>query len=104
MISEGRRSATEVASLIENLESLDPKKVERGMVYVRNLFSGKNVSMSLLYLSPSAKIEKHMHNEESEIYEEVDGNCIEVCNKGESHSLENSSTDKWLVIFSVKRK
>ena len=37
-------------------------------------------------------------------YEEVDGDCVEVCNKGESHYLENSSTDKWLVIFSVKRK
>lgn len=39
MISEGRRSATEVAGLIEKLESFDPKKVERGTVYVRDLFS-----------------------------------------------------------------
>ena len=98
MISEGRRSATEVAGLIEKLESFDPKKVERGTVYVRDL------SMSLLYLSPSAKIKRHTHNAESETYEEVDGDCVEVCNKGESHYLENSSTDKWLVIFSVKRK
>lgn len=104
MISEGRRSATEVAGLIEKLESFDPQKVERGTVYVRDLFSSKNVSMSLLYLSPSAKIKRHTHNAESETYEEVDGDCVEVCNKGESHYLENSSTDKWLVIFSVKRK
>ena len=47
MISEGRRSATEVAGLIGELENFDPKKVERGTVYVRGLFSSKNVSMSL---------------------------------------------------------
>lgn len=104
MISEGRRSATEVAGLIEELEKFDPKKVERGTVYVHGLFSSKNVSMSLLYLSPGAKIKEHSNDEYSENYEEVDGNCIEICNKGESHFLENSSTDKWLVIFVVKRK
>ena len=53
---------------------------------------------------PEAKIKEHSNDEYSENYEEVDGNCIEICNKGESHFLENSSTDKWLVIFVVKRK
>ena len=69
MISEGRRSATEVAGLIGELENFDPKKVERGTVYVRGLFSSKNVSMSLLYLSPRAKIKEHSNDEYSENYE-----------------------------------
>ena len=103
MISEGRRLYSEVA-IVKTLKELDQEKVERGKVYIKPLYSSKNIEMSMLYLSPGAKVREHKHTVDSEIYEEVDGKYSEVCNKGESHSLENSSTHRWLVILSVKRR
>lgn len=44
MISEGRRLYSEVA-IVKTLKELDQEKVERGKVYIKPLYSSKNIEM-----------------------------------------------------------
>ena len=102
MVAEGRRSSKEVGKKIVVLERLDSKMVEYGIVYKHKLHSDDHNSIAILYVAPNSKISEHRHNSDNEVYYDMDGHNMEVCFKGNSHSLTNISKDKWLIVLSYK--
>ena len=88
----------------EMYELLDESMLERGEVKKQMIFESSKVEVSLLALSPGAKIKEHMHHEDSEWYIFVESEKIECCPKGTSHSLVNQSDTEYLFVLSIKYK
>lgn len=87
---------------------LKPKLINKalrdGEVYGTKLFSNSNFEISKLVLKPSSAIVKHTHSIDNEvyfIYEKGKEVKIQVCRKGEAHSLKNCSNHD-MIVFSVK--
>lgn len=63
-------------------------------------------SVSILFLEPEAKISRHKHFSDSEVY--IAWNTkkkylkTEVCNQFDEHELENTSKMRWAWVISVK--
>ena len=81
--------------------------IEKGEIYKRVLWEEKGVgSVSLLWLSPGAKIPKHAHLYDMELYIAWDKKkkrfVCKRCKKGDYHELENTSKQRWLLVISVK--
>lgn len=67
-----------------NFEPLDPYLVERGTVKKCLLFQQGFFQVSILELSPGAKIKKHSHTVDNEKYILESGE-VSVCTKGYEH-------------------
>lgn len=88
----------------EMYELLDEAMMERGEVKKQMVFESAKVEVSLLALSPGAKIKEHTHTEDSEWYIFLESEKIECCPKNISHSLENQSDSEYLFVLSIKYK
>lgn len=75
-------------------------KIDRTVIY-KNERSTEITEISLLELSPGAKIKVHWHYNDSEIYYKIDSKEIEYCRVGEKHGLENK-TKEILRVISIK--
>lgn len=85
-------------------ELLDDSMVEFGEVMKQKILETEKVEVSLLVLSPGAKIKEHKHTEDSEWYYFVESEKVEGCPQGMSHSLENPSKEQYLFVISMKYK
>ena len=83
-----------------HFEPLDSTRVERGTVQQSLLFQQGYFSVTILKLSPGAKIKKHTHHSNNEKYV-FDTGEVDVCIKGGEHELENL-TDKEMMVLSIK--
>ena len=102
LIIASRAEAEQV--LDEMYELLDEAMMERGEVKKQMVFESAKVEVSLLALSPGAKIKEHTHTEDSEWYIFLESEKIECCPKNMSHSLENQSDSGYLFVLSIKYK
>lgn len=98
---EGESTIIDLASFMEGAKRLDPRKVERGNIWIRTIGSNDVGSISLLFLSPKAKVGKHTHVSDSEVYG-IWGGENHMCPAGDSHSLENTSETHWGMVISTK--
>lgn len=78
--------------------------VDKGEIITQQIFKSANCEVTLLALSPGARIKEHWHINDSEWYIFFEAKKIECCPKGESHSLENPSTTEYLFVLSIKYK
>lgn len=82
---------------------LEGSKVEKGEVFSETIYQDSVRTVSLLTLSPGAKIKEHLHLYDSEIYLGLHtGEKIGECRQFERHSLENPSTSQYLFVLSIK--
>ena len=87
----------------KNIILLSQEKVENGFIMCEVYEETEHEIKARLYLSPGAKIKKHMHIDDWEEYILENGEIL-TCKKGESHSFENPYEDKWYILGSVKYK
>lgn len=86
----------------ENIKLLDSSKVEKGEVFSETIYKDSVKTVSLLTLSPGAKVREHLHLYDSEIYFDLKtGDVIGECKQFERHSLENPS-NQYLFVLSIK--
>lgn len=81
------------------------KKFE--VIYKEEIYSKRwRGSVEILYVSPRARVKKHKHENETELYLCWDNSekCFkhEICTAGNYHSLRNTSDKNWAVVLSVK--
>ena len=86
-----------------NPVELDKTKLEFGEAYTYKIFENDKCEISFLKLLPNSKIKKHTHIYDSEIYFFINEGTYSVCKKGESHELNNSSTEE-MYVLSIKTK
>ncbi len=85
---------------------LSPEMIEKGEIEkckIAEMEEG-DYEIGLLRLMPGAKIKKHLHDKNWEIYIIHKNNyspndIIDVCNLGESHELENTTNEVMEVIY-----
>ena len=82
-------------------QSISPDLIDHGKVNKYVIYQDKTHEISLLELSPGAKIKCHTHKNDSEIYFHVNNKTLSLCKKDEEHSLENVY-DEPLQIISIK--
>ena len=81
---------------------LDRKKKKKGEIFSETIYQDSTKTVSLLTLSPGAKIREHLHLYDSEIYFDLKtGDVIGECKQFERHSLENPS-NQYLFVLSIK--
>ena len=72
---------------------------ERGEIEKYSLIKFRGIEVSLLVLSPGAKIKRHPHEKRQvEIYFVINTKEKSICNVGKVHDLENNSTENMLVV------
>lgn len=106
MIAKGRLTADWIAKYISNhpVEMLPENMLgPDSIVYKHTILEVNDVTSGYLLVSPKGKVLLHTHNEDSEIYWDILGNVMEVCNQGASHFLENDSEENWLIVRFEKR-
>ena len=82
---------------------LDNSKVEKGEVFSETIYQDSVKTVSLLTLSPGAKIREHLHLYDSEIYFDLQaGKIIGQCVQFDRHSLKNPSHSQYLFVLSIK--
>ena len=112
MREKGNVSLEEIKRFTNNfsgMRKLDSTKVERGTVYVLDIFDDGKKSKSVLVVAPNTKIREHQHITDSEKYVMCNHSTFremkeEVCPIGEWHFLENTSATEWLIVRSEKTK
>ena len=83
--------------LPENL--IEREEVMKTLIYQSN---GRGITeIALLELSPGAKIKRHKHTDDNEIYFDIITKEVEVCEIGGEHELENFTKDV-LYVLSIK--
>jgi mannose-6-phosphate isomerase-like protein (cupin superfamily) len=75
--------------------------VENGSVQKTLIYKDATLEVALLVLSPGAKIKRHQHIDDEELYVIISTRECIWCRKGEWHSLTNESEHPMLVL-SVK--
>ncbi len=107
MKEAGTRKPHEINKFHEATD-LDPKKVEFGRVLIIPQLDIEGRKEATLLIAPLSRIGYHIHDKDNEAYIVLDhknesGEIIsEECRMGRGHFLENTSTDSWLVVKSVK--
>ena len=86
---------------IVKTETVSPSLTERGEIKKWVLMRHEGFEVSLMKLAPFAKIKRHKHTTDWEIYFYVKSKTVSICEVGEEHELENPGTKEMLVI-SVK--
>ena len=97
------RSILDMLSKVDKMTQIDESLIEEGNILKSFIYKDEDCIVSLLMLSPGAKIKEHKHVIDSEVYYMVKQNKLEHCKLGETHSLENTTAD-WLPVISVKFK
>lgn len=94
---------------LKSIERLDSTMLENPAqtVYKKTIWSGKGIgSVAILFLPPGAKIKKHQHTNDMELY--IAWNKLEkflkaeTCKKGCYHDLINTSQKRWAWVLSIK--
>ena len=93
----------------KKLVSLDSHMIEDSSkkVFKQTVFSEKGRgSVAILFLQPGAKVKKHKHTSDSEIYIAWNSKKkflkVEMCNQNEEHELENVSKKRWSWVIAIK--
>lgn len=84
---------------------LPAELVERGVVLREVIRTDWRTSVVKLFLEPGAKIAKHKHEAEREeyLFLKPESRPVEICNPGDSHELENNTSD-WMEVWATKTK
>lgn len=85
------------------MEPLSTKLVSKGQIFKIQMIKNEEYEASLLILHADSAIITHVHTDDSEWYLNLNGNVINECLQGNSHSLENPGHYVMFVV-SVKRK
>lgn len=93
----------EMLSRMDKATPIDESLIETGCIFKAFIYEDEECSVSMLLLSPGARIKKHKHNVDSEVYYIFKDRKFETCKVGESHSLENPYSD-WMPVLSIKYK
>lgn len=88
----------------DGYSSINPALIERGEILKSFVYQDSQTEISLLMLSPRAKIRRHKHEGEKEGYYNIQTREIMQCQDGEEHELENTSDTTWMSVLSVKIK
>ena len=83
-------------------KTLPPELTERGKISKFEIITGNNFEVSLLVLSPMAKIKMHQHPDDIEYYFNLTEKTLSICEKGGSHELANNSETEELMVISIK--
>lgn len=83
-------------------ESLSPRTIHRGEIKKYPLYTGEGIEIAVLKLAPGAKICKHEHLIDKEIYFVIETKRFSYCDVGESHELENTSETESIHVLSIK--
>lgn len=97
------RSILNMLSKVDKMTQIDESLIEEGIILKSFIYEDEDCTLSLLMLSPGAKIKEHEHTSDSEIYYLFKQNKLEQCACGGTHSLQNPYTD-WLPVLSIKSK
>lgn len=97
------RDILNMLSKVDKMTQIDESLIEAGIILKSFIYEDEECTVSLLMLSPGARIKEHKHVFDSETYFIFKDKKMCVCESGETHSLENPYTD-WMPVLSVKYK
>lgn len=97
------RQILDMLSRVDKMTEIDESLISEGFVLKSFIYEDDECVVSLLMLSPGAKIKEHKHEQDSEVYYVFKEKKVLSCEKGESHSLENQYLD-WMPVLSIKYK
>ncbi len=89
---------------MDKVTTIDESLIEEGIVLKAFIYEDNDCSVSMLMLSPQAKIKEHKHTVDSEVYYQFKTGEFKMCDIGKSHSLENPDQNDWLPVLSIKHK
>jgi quercetin dioxygenase-like cupin family protein len=84
------------------MTTIDESLIEEGFILKSSIYEDDECIVSMLILSPGAKIKEHEHLADTEVYYLVRTGEIRKCEIGESHSLENPDKEDWMPVISIK--
>ena len=88
---------------LDKLETLG-SNLSYGSVFKKPIYEDQYNYIAILYVAPNSGVKDHFHLEDSEQYTNLDNGESETCAKGDHHSLDNTSKDKWLLVHARKYK
>ena len=97
------RDIINMLSKVDKMTEIDESLIETGIVLKSFIYEDDECTVSMLMLSPGAKIKEHKHVRDSEVYYIFKEKKLKECENGESHSLANPYTD-WMPVISIKYK
>ena len=97
------RDIINMLSRVDKMTTIDESLIEAGVVLKSFIYEDEECTVSLLMLSPGARIKEHKHVFDSETYYIFKDKKLCPCECGETHSLENPYTD-WRPVLSVRYK
>lgn len=90
-------------SRMDKMTTIDESLIEQGNILKAFIYEDEETYVSMLLLSPGAKIKEHKHTVDAEDYFIFKTREHRMCEVGESHSLENPYSD-WMPVLSIKYK
>lgn len=106
MEPEKKSSLTDILNVLSRMDkvtTIDESLIEAGVILKAFIYEDDECYVSILMLSPGARIKEHKHTIDSEAYFIVKTQELKVCEIGESHSLENPYSE-WMPVLSIKYK
>lgn len=93
-----------ILNRMDKVTTIDESLIEEGIVLKAFIYEDNDCCVSMLMLSPQAKIKEHKHTVDSEVYYQFKTGELKMCDIGKSHSLENPDQNDWLPVLSIKYK
>lgn len=97
------RDLIDMLSRVDKMTQIDESLIDEGIILKSFIYEDDKCLVSLLMLSPGARIKEHKHVLDSEVYYIFKEKKLKECKKGESHSLENPYSE-WMPVISIKYK
>lgn len=104
MKAKGQIAYGEIPLMFQSAIRLDHDKIEKGDVYKATIDKSKKYSIEMLFVAPNSSVSMHQHVDDYELYIDLNSGCVESCSPGQSHELVNISSNRWLVVLSIKRR
>lgn len=94
----------QILQRMDKMTTIDESLIKEGFILKSFIYEDDDCSVSMLMLSPGAKIKEHKHTVDAETYYLFKTGELRVCEVGESHSLENPDMEDWMPVLSIKYK
>ncbi len=91
-----------ILNRMDKVTTINESLIEAGCILKAFIYEDDDCCVSMLMLSPQAKIKEHKHTVDSEVYFLFKTGEYRKCEVGESHSLENPDKEDWMPVLSIK--